>query len=340
MGRKIVVAVTIVGLAFFAFVSILPKPVNSHHQGRVLGESTSSSQIVFPPVTSGAGFILPDSPLFFLDKTFQQIRLFVAFTPERRAKVREQITGERLAELRIMLSRNNPDGITIALTSLTEEVDQMAATLSDAGASGRNVKILAKQLNETIKTHRKILNILADQTEGVLKLQLKTAREALKRAKIDIEDELAEDELEDEIEEDLDDEIEEAIEEASGSAKRLKHAMDILSKLASEAAVKQQTRREEALRHAIEVKNDALLKQQERLLEEERRKQEKLLKAHEKAAREAQEALREAQEAVERVEEAQEAVREIRIESDSSGSGESSGSSDSSGSGGSRSDDD
>ena len=327
MDRKVAVFLGLVVLGFFAFVWIVPKPTFSHHQARVLGDSTVSSQIVFPPVTAGAGFILPDSPLFFLDQAFQEVRLLLAFTPERRAKTRALIAGERLAELRIMLARNNPDGIDITLANLTNEVNEMAANLSDAASSGKDVSLLAKELNEAIKAQRKVLHVLEHQTEGVLKLQLKTARKALKIAKVEIEDELDEDDLENEIEEDVDDEIEEAVEEASGSAKRLEHAIDVLTKLASEAAVKQQTRREEALRHAIEVKNDALRRQTEKLFEEDLKKHERLLEARKKAHEKAREAIEKAQKAAEEFEEAQEEIEELENEDNSGSGSENSGSS-------------
>lgn len=329
--------IIVIILITFITVFFAAKPVFSHHQKQVLGDVAIASELVLPPVTSGAGFILPDSPLFFLDKTFQQIRLFVAFTPERRAKVREKIAGERLAELRIMLSRNDPDGITIALSNLTQEANKMSADLSDAAASGKDVSLLAKNFNETIKTQRKILGILKDQAEGVLKLQLKTARETLKTAKIEIEDELPEDELENEIEEDLNEEIEDEVEEASKSAKRLDHAIDVLSKLASRAAEKQQIRREEALRHAIEVKDEALRKQEEKLQENEEKKHKKLLEAQAKAHHKAREAIEKARIAAEEFEEAKEMVKELEIQdndedesSGSLGSGSGSGSSGSS----------
>jgi len=340
VDRKVWVLLGIVVLGFFVLVWVAPKPAFSHHQGRVLGDSTTSSQIVFPPVTAGAGFILPDSPLYFLDEIFQEVRLLLAFTPERQAKIRALIAGERLAELRIMMNRSNPNGITTALNNLTKVSTQMAASLTDAAASGSDVKLLAKELNETIKSHRKILGILANQTDGTLRLQIKAAREALKEAKVEIEDELEEDELENEIEEDVDDEIDEAVEEATGSARKLEHAIDVLTKLASEAAAKQQTRREEALRHAIEVKNDALRRQAEKLFEEDLKKHKKILEAQKKANKKALEAIEKAQKAAEEFEEAQDELEEIRNQSvgetsGSSGSGGSSGSSDSSGSSGS-----
>ena len=334
MDRKAFGSLGILVLGFFVLVWVAPKPAFSHHQARVLGDSTSSSQIVFPPITDGAGFILPDSPLFFLDEIFQEVRMLMAFTPERRAKTRALIAGERLAELRIMFARNNSEAVANTLSKLIDEVNKMSANLSDAASSGKDLSLLAKELNETIKTQRKVLGILESQTDGVLKLQLKVARKALKIAKVEIEDELDEDDLENEIEENVDDEIDEAVEEASGSAKKLEHAIDVLTRLASEAAAKQQTRREEALRHAIEVKNDALRKQQEKLFEEESKKQKRILEAQKKAHEKAREAIERAQEAAEEFKEAQDEIEELKNqdddESNSSGSG-----SDNSGSSGS-----
>ncbi|EKD65685.1 MAG: hypothetical protein ACD_50C00016G0002 [uncultured bacterium] len=320
MGRKVGLSFAIVSIVFFvfAFSLILPKSALSHHQGKVLGESTVSSQINFPPVTSGAGFILPDSPFYFLDKTFQQIRLLIAFTPESRAKVRQEIAGERLAELRIMLARNNQSGADTALDGLAEEVDKMAISLSEAAASGKDVKELAKEINQTIKSHRDILNSLESQAEGVLKLKFKTAKEALKLSKTNVEDELPEEELEKEIEEGLDDEIDELTEEATGSARRLEHAINVLERLASEAAVKEQLKREEALRHAIEVKNEALIRQQERFALEEEEKQKILLEARVKVVSEARESVKRSQEAAERLKKAQEVVKEAKAVSSES----------------------
>ena len=320
VGRKVGLSFAIVSIVFFvfAFSLILPKSALSHHQGKVLGESTVSSQINFPPVTSGAGFILPDSPFYFLDKTFQQIRLLIAFTPESRAKVRQEIAGERLAELRIMLARNNQSGADTALDGLAEEVDKMAISLSEAAASGKDVKELAKEINQTIKSHRDILNSLESQAEGVLKLKFKTAKEALKLSKTNVEDELPEEELEKEIEEGLDDEIDELTEEATGSARRLEHAINVLERLASEAAVKEQLKREEALRHAIEVKNEALIRQQERFALEEEEKQKILLEARVKVVSEARESVKRSQEAAERLKKAQEVVKEAKAVSSES----------------------
>lgn len=325
-------------LIVFVFVSIVlvaPQVAFSNHRSFVLGSSTDSSQLVFPTISSGPGFFLPDSPLFFLDKWFQTLRLTFAFSHERKAVIRSQIAGERLAELRVMLAQNDANGIGTALSELTKEADQTANNLSQAAAQGRDVKDLARQLNETIKTQRKILSNLASQARGTLKLQLKAAREALHEAKIEIEDELPEDELENEIEDELEEDINDAADETEDTATGIEHAIDVLSKLASEAAVRNQERRVEALTHAIEVKNDALHRQQERLLKEQK-----------DAAIDARDALEDAQNALNRLERARDESREINSQSESgeAGSGSSTGSGSSSsggtsGSGGSGSSD-
>lgn len=299
----------------------------AHHKEAVLGEATPASELVFPPVTAGPGFLLPDSPLFFLDQMFQSVRLMLAFDNRSRANVRAQIAGERLSELRIMVSRSNEQGITTALTLLTGETDQAAKNVSDAAASGQDVAREAKQLNETIKLHRDILGRLSDQASGTFRLQLKAARKALKEAKVEVEDELEEDELDREVEEDLEDEIDERVEEAESAATGLERAIDVLTRLASEAAVKQQARREEAIRRAIEVKNETLQRLEEKQLHNERKKQDELLKLRKEAAEQARETVKKAQEAAKRFEKVRERTLEIKKTEDgttgSSGSGKS-----------------
>lgn len=307
------------------FGTVLAQSVSAHHKEMVLGEATEASQLVFPPLTSGPGLILPDSPLFFLDKLKQNVHLFLAFTPEGKAKIRGQIAGERLSELRTMMVRNNPEGINTALTQLTQETDLASVNLTDAASQGKDVKEFARNLNETIKLQRKILGTLASQSRGTLKLQLKAAKKALKETKVEVEDKLDEDEIENEIEDGLKDEIEEEVEEASESAKKVDRDLDSLERQIKETSSKALGRREEAIREAIEAKNDALKKVEERLFQNEKKKQEKLLEAQKKASEQAREALKRAQEAAQGLKRAQERVSEIRNQpigetSDSSGS--------------------
>jgi hypothetical protein len=298
---------------FAVLVSTVPCTTTyAHHKKDVLGESTTASELTFPPVTAGPGLLLPDNPFYFLDRAMQSVRLATAFSSEEKAKVRAKIAGERLAELRIMMARNNEDGIKIALDSLSREVTIASEHLTTAAASGKQVTPLAKELNETIKSQQNILTTLESQSTGILKQRLRTTSEALKEAKVEVEDELPEDELLAEMQEAIEREIEEDIHEASGSADGLEHAIEILTKLASQAATKEQTAREAALRRAIENKNEALTREHERLIDLERRKLERVGEEQKKASEEAKRTIREAQEAARRFREAQKRVQELQ----------------------------
>lgn len=291
----------------------------------MLGESTVASELETPAVTAGPGYILPDSPLYFVDKIFQTVRIAAAFTPDRKAKIRSEIAGERLAELRIMLAKNNSQGISTAISQLTKETDLTAQDLGDAASRGKDVKILAKGINETIKIHRAFLGTLASQSQGAMKLQFQAAREALQEAKVEVEDELSEDELEHEINEALEEEVKDEMEDASNSTEALERVLEKFQKQVSESAKKALSHREEAIKQAIENKNEALKREYEQLFTQEKKKQETLLKTHENASREAKEAAEKTRKAAENIKESREEIK--RIEAQPVGSNTSSGSS-------------
>lgn len=199
-------------------------PIFAHHRARVLGESTQAADMVFPPVTSGPGLLLPDSPLFFLDLFKQAVRVAMALDPADRARIHALIAGERLAELRIMFTRNNESAISTDLLLLTQEMDKAAKSLSEATAAGQDTTILAKELVLSVKEARSTLNTLIGQSQGGLKLQLKAARESMKESKITLEDSLSKDELEKEMKETLEDELMDRRAQASEAAKNLSDA--------------------------------------------------------------------------------------------------------------------
>lgn len=299
---------------WFAVVLLLvsASPVSAHHKGRVLAETTTSEDINFPPVTSGPGFILPDSPLFLIDQVFQSVRLTIAFDKEAKARVRAQIAGERLAELRVMLARNNPSGIDFALSQINEQTSAAASALTDASAQGKDVSILAKELNESIKLQRNVLGDLSDQTNGDLRLKIKATREGLRDAKIEVEDELPEDELDHEIEEALEDEVEAEVEEAEELSLKVEKLLVKLEDEASRSAKKTLKRREEVIRRAIEAQNEILQKIEEDARASEERKQEELDQTRKKAAEAARKATKEAQKATEELRKFQDKGSQIK----------------------------
>ena len=226
MYKKLAVPILVLLL-----VTLIATPSFANHRGRVLGESTQAAELDFPGVSSGPGAILPNSPFFVFDTVWQKVKLFTARSAEDKAIVRAQIAGERLAELRIMLSQNDPDGIAIALSQIQKEAQQASTELSQSAANGQNVEEAAKELNEAIKLQREILGKLANQTTGSLRLQLKTTREELKASKVEVEDELPDELLENEIEDELKDEIEEDLEEVDDLSDEIEDNQNELDEL-------------------------------------------------------------------------------------------------------------
>lgn len=253
-----------VALCLLFFIFILPVPVSANELRDVLGVSTEGNGAILPPTTEGPGLILPDSPLFFLDTLKQNIRLFLAFSPEKKAVLHADIAGERLAELRFELIKNKPEAAEKALEGVTVHVKGSAEELAAAELQGRDVTALAQDLNENLKRKRDMLDVLEDSSGGEFQARVNVAQKALLESKIRIEDSLPPSQLQNEIEEDLNHEIEDQIDDANGSAENIARAIDLLEKSASDAAMKKQTKREEAIRKAIAAKNVALRNREEK----------------------------------------------------------------------------
>ena len=305
----------------------------AHHKKAVLGESTSSSELNFPPVTAGPGLILPDSPFYFLDKVKQQIRLLIALNPKDRAQIHGQIAGERLAELRIMMSRNNASGISIALSELENETAFASDELFDAKAQGEDVKELSKDINNTLKNQRDILDSLESQATGALQLRFMLTKLAIKEAKNKAEDTLPEDELENEINDSLNHELDDSLHDAKNSTLTLTRVLEKLQQQASESAKQNLRRREEALKRAIANQDKSLRVQQELLKKLEEKRSELILKSQERAL----EKTRQAAEHLDEVENEVEDAAEIESEQENSESSDDLENSSNSGSGSSNS---
>lgn len=286
-------------------------PALAHHREKVLGSQTSATPQI-PPTVEGPGLLLPDSPLFFLDQLKQNTRLLFALTPETKARIRADIAGERMAELRFMLAKNNKSGIDTALQGVSENLQKASEAVSEAQLSGRNVFSIAKSINEDIRRKQESFDILETAENREISFKAKAAQAGLLQAKVRVEDALPEEEIENEIEDDLHRLVEDEVETASASARRIERQLKELDEQASEAAEKALNRREEALRKAIEQKNESLLRAEQRMLESEQKRQERLEKAQEKAAEQAKKAASEAQKAAEKFREAQETTLEIK----------------------------
>ena len=300
-------------LVFIVFIS-LAQPAAARHRGRVLGTSTSASQIDFPPVTSGPGLILPDSPFYFLDQIKQSVRLLLAFTPQDKAKLHSEIAGERLAELRVMFARNNKSGIDTAINGLDNELTQTAKSLTDAKASGKDVAKLAKEINDSVKDKREVLAEIQGQAQGELKHKIEATQDSLMDAKTQIEDALPEADLGNEIQDSLNFDLKNEFEGASESAKNIEQMINELKTQASQNSQKALKNREEALQKAIEAKNEELKRKQELLLKNEKNKQEALLKQQFNFNEQALDAAQKAKESAQKALEAQQKADEIKAQ--------------------------
>lgn len=299
------------GLAFL-FLLISVQPVAADYRARVLGASTTTSNLDIPPTVEGPGLILPDSPLFFLDELKQLVRVNLAFSGESKAEVYEDIAGERLAELRFMLAKNNKNGIDAALRGISNNLQKASDELNQANRFGKNVSLMAKKINDDIRLKQQSLDVLESQTSGEMKAKVQAAQEALMVAKIKAEDLLSEQELKEEISYDLNRQIQRQVNQSSELAKTVEQDLDELKKEASAAAANSLKRREETIKRAIEEKNQKLVKEHELLLESEKKKNEKLLELEAKEAKEVMETVKKAQEAALKYQKIKKSVEEVK----------------------------
>lgn len=164
MSKKLAV-IFVVFLTLALFTSLVPRSI--------------FAAPLIPPTSEGPGFILPDSPFFFLDEIKQNVRLLLSIKPNDRAEVLNSIAGERYAELRYMLARDKKDKIEYSLKGIAYYTKAAADTLADAQFNGGNVEILAESLNTDIKRRQEGLDILLAESTGELKTMVLGAQTSI-----------------------------------------------------------------------------------------------------------------------------------------------------------------
>lgn len=306
---KIKLGVLILVLILITFAA---KPVSAYNHAQVLGISSSDSLLQMQATTEGPGLILPDSPLFFLDQIKQSVRVLLAFTPEGKAKIYEDIAGERFAELRFMLAKNNRESIRTALQGISDNFQNATKELSQAKFAGKNVTKLAKTINNDIKLKQQALDLLEDQASAELKAEITASSEIILVAKIKVEESLPVEDLENEIVYDLNRQINRKVLMTSESASEIYSALDALNKQATQAAQSALKKREEALAKAIAEKNDVLRKNEEKLLALEEKKQESLLAVQQDEIDKVKELVKKAEEASLKLQQAQQTTEQIK----------------------------
>jgi len=185
------------------FVSVVPAFAQTSKAEDVLGISTSTVNPQIPATAEGPGFILPDSPLFPLDQLKQALRLTFALSPEAKAVVHSEIAGERMAELRYMLARNNQDGIRIDLNGISQNLSAASDDVAAIQLTGRDATAVAKLLNENIKTKIAVFDTLENQSGGPLRSLVAATSDSLSLAKAKVDDALPSDLMANEVRDDL-----------------------------------------------------------------------------------------------------------------------------------------
>lgn len=258
---------------------------------------------IFPAVANGPGYILPDSPAYFIDNLYQEIKLVLAFTPEKRALVRNDIVGERMAELRVMHARGDNRGISTALYELSRESKNLAADLKEAELSGREVTKIAKTINDSLRLNRQVLAAASAGSSEELSLKLDSASESLLIAKVNVEDYLNPVDLEGAVDEDLEDEIETAVLGVETKAENADKKIEKLQKMTDKtqemeekkAELEDKTEAKKTEAKEIAAKKKAIRDQRKKILEERKKK-----------LQEAREALKKSKEASKKIKEAKE----------------------------------
>jgi hypothetical protein len=241
-----------------AILMVTPR-IYANDTQEVLGVTTNPSDVSFPGLSSGPGFILPDSKLYPLDQLVQEFRLLLAFTPEQQARVHMNIAGERLAELRVMMSRNNEEGINLAFQGFEKEVSAVSGELSDAAAKGRVNTSLISSINDRLGEERDVLQVVMQAAPTRLGLKLASARQTVLEAKLKVAEFLPEDQFASVIVSDLDNEINSevlGVQTAAGKLEQKFTSLDSRASLSSEQRMKY----EELLASKSALKKDYLEK--------------------------------------------------------------------------------
>lgn len=277
-------------VAFFGSLTVQSSLAYSRPQ--VLGLATT--QIELPPTSEGPGYILPDSPFYFLDLIKQQVRILFAFTPLQKAQVYNSIAGERIAEFRFEVAKGNLDASLTALQGLRDNTRNAAKEMEQAKFAGDNVQPIAELLNRTIAEHQKILDVAEQETDGELKAEVGVAQTALSDAKGVAEEGLPTDELANAVQDDLVRDAARFATNTTDAATQLKISLDLLQQQATIAAKENLAAREAALQQAITEKNKALEAVEQANLNQEKEKTNLSESLQAQAAAEAQEVVNKA----------------------------------------------
>jgi len=149
-------------------------------------QTTATASTTATPQTPDAG-VLPGSPLYFLDRLFESVQVFLTRNPEARVGLYVRFADERLAELKLVASQ--PSGDTLQQQAEAQQLaSDVIKTLGQAGAGLESLKLengdlkvaarvqaVALQGESTLRTNQVLPGALTPQLLQQLNQILQTA---------------------------------------------------------------------------------------------------------------------------------------------------------------------
>ncbi len=199
------------------FLFLFTTPALAHNRGLVLGEQTKNP---LPPLSTGPGFLLPDSPFWGLDVLHDQLTSFLTVKASEKAILETRLAGERLAELKILLTQTEPRGVDLALSNLVGHIASARGILQNEKAQGKDVSNLAHDLNQAIDQEQEFLDALVAVSRPQEQFLLRHAQVQITEDEILVENELGTAERENETLRELTEGTKDEIREASQATRR------------------------------------------------------------------------------------------------------------------------
>ena len=138
------------------------------------------------PELPGAG-LTPNSPLYFLERAAEAIGEFLTFNTEAKAKLQAERALERIAEVKAMLAEKevNPQGLNVALNKLQANVAKAAEIIQNEQKRGKDVSMLAKELDTDFEVRERLLKRTLDDKEDQIEIAFKQQKLELKKQLIE-----------------------------------------------------------------------------------------------------------------------------------------------------------
>ncbi len=133
---------------------------------------------------TGAGFT-PDSPVYGLDRAFENVQLLLAFDSLQKAKLHYQLAKERLAEARELAKQGKHQYIQQLQEEYESELSSADSDEEKAVASGQNVTDFAETVTDETHKHvlvlQRVLESAPDQAKPALEAVIKRSLEKQKK---------------------------------------------------------------------------------------------------------------------------------------------------------------